>query len=159
MATAKGKDEGKSLFVKGYLADHPEANPGSIVAAWREAGNAGTISGSLVSKVRKDLGLTGAAAGKSRTRGAAGTRPSAAKSEVGRAAVGGRPAAVEDGGPVAGDLESRAAPAGGDRVEVLIQLEGAIDGLLHEIRTAGGHPEFEEALRKARRILARSHGE
>ena len=159
MATAKGKDEGKSMFLKDYLAGHPDAGPGSIVAAWREAGNAGTISGSLVSKVRKDLGLTGrgAAAGKSRTKGTAGRRSSAAATSD----VGGGTAAREDGGRAMEEVERPAASpaAGGDRAGVLIRLEGAIDGLLHEIQTAGGLPEFEEALRKARRILVRSHGE
>jgi hypothetical protein len=42
---------------------------------------------------------------------------------------------------------------------VLIRLEGAIDDLLHEIKLTGGLPEFEETLRRARRILVRSHGE
>ena len=37
--------------------------------------------------------------------------------------------------------------------------EGQIDDLLHEIRLAGGLPEFEESVRSARRILVRSHGE
>ncbi len=71
MATAKGKTAGKSMFLKNYLADHPDAEAGAIAAAWREAGNAGTISSSLVSQVRKDLGLTGRgpAADKSRTTG------------------------------------------------------------------------------------------
>ncbi len=69
MATAQGKDGGKSAFVKDYLAAHPAAGTVAIATAWQEAGNAGTISSGLVSKVRKDLGLTGrgTAAGKSRT--------------------------------------------------------------------------------------------
>ena len=58
-------------------------------------------------------------------------------------------------------LERPAEPqtAGGDRTRVLIRLESEIDGLLHEIKMTGGLPEFEETLRKARRILGRSHGE
>ncbi|MGA9923608.1 MAG: hypothetical protein WBQ29_09400, partial [Isosphaeraceae bacterium] len=58
-------------------------------------------------------------------------------------------------------LERPAEPwaAGGDRTRVLIRLESEIDGLLHEIKMTGGLPEFEETLRKARRILVRSHGE
>jgi hypothetical protein len=42
---------------------------------------------------------------------------------------------------------------------VLTRLEGQIDELLFAIKVAGGLPEFEEALRRTRRILARSHGE
>jgi hypothetical protein len=49
--------------------------------------------------------------------------------------------------------------AGNDQIRVLIRLESQIDDLLHDARTAGGLPEFEEALRKARRILVRSHGD
>ena len=47
----------------------------------------------------------------------------------------------------------------GDRAGVLIRLEGSIDELLHEIKVAGGLPEFEATLRQARRILVRSHEE
>ena len=56
MATVKGKNEGKSMFLKEYLVDHPDAGKEAIDAAWREAGNEGTISTSLIGKVRKDLG-------------------------------------------------------------------------------------------------------
>ena len=41
----------------------------------------------------------------------------------------------------------------------MIRLEAQIDDMLHEVKLTGGLPEFEETLRKARRILARSHGE
>src|SRR5512135_3129981 len=58
-------------------------------------------------------------------------------------------------------LEQRAAPqvAGGERTSVLICLEGSIDELLHEIKLAGGLPEFEATLRQARRILVRNYVE
>jgi hypothetical protein len=48
---------------------------------------------------------------------------------------------------------------GDDRTRVLTRLEGQIDEMLFAIKVAGGWPEFEEALRRTRRILARSHGE
>jgi hypothetical protein len=38
-------------------------------------------------------------------------------------------------------------------------MEGELDDLIFKSLAAGGFPEFEETLRKARRILARSHGE
>ena len=44
MATVKGKNEGKSMFLKEYLVDHPDAGTEAIDSAWREAGNEGTIS-------------------------------------------------------------------------------------------------------------------
>src|SRR5512135_2422367 len=151
MATLKQKIEGKSMFLKEYLLDNPDAGTEAIAAAWREAGNEGTISASLVGKVRRDLGLTGkcAAQVKSGARIGAGSE------------VRGRALAKEKGASVRAGLERPAAPqvGGGDRTGVLIRLEGSIDELLHEIKLAGGLPEFEEMLRKARRILVRSHVE
>ena len=166
MATLKQKVEGKSMFLKEYLMDNPGAGAEAVAAAWREAGNEGTVSASLVGKVRRDLGLTGkgAARGKSRARVGAGERSSSASKSAARGAgpaVGGRTPAKEDSGPVTEGLERSAAPpaAGGVRAGVLIRLEGALDDLLHEIKLTGGLPEFEEMLRKARRILVRSHVE
>src|SRR5512135_149590 len=165
MATVKRKDEGKSMFLKEYLVDHPDAAKEAIDAAWGEAGHEGSISTSLISKVRRDLGGAGKATAtvKSRARGRTGNRPSAGSKSAVRAAgpaVEGRIPEKENV-PVAGRPERQAEPqpAGGDRTHVLIRLEGAIDDLLHEIKLAGGLPEFEETLRRARRILVRSHGE
>ena len=95
MATVKGKNEGKSMFLKEYLVDHPDAGTEAIAAAWREAGHEGTISTSLIGKVRKDLGLTGqgTAQGKSRVRVGTGQRSSAGSKSDARGAsteVGGR---------------------------------------------------------------------
>jgi hypothetical protein len=53
MATLKGKNAGKSMFLKEYLGDHPDVGKEAIAAAWREVGNEGTISTSLIGKVRK----------------------------------------------------------------------------------------------------------
>jgi hypothetical protein len=151
MATAKGKTKGKSMFLKEYLVDHPDAGTEAIAAAWQEAGHEGTISTSLIGKVRKDLGLTGQRSPAGSKSDARGAGPEA----------GGRTPAQESSRPVTGGLDQPAAPqaADGDRARVLMRLEGALDDLLHEIKMTGGLPEFEETLRKARRILVRSHGE
>ena len=166
MATVKRKNEGKSTFLKEYLVDHPDAGKEAIDAAWREAGNEGTISTSLIGKVRKDLGPTGkrTAQGKSRARVGTGKRSSDGSKSDDRGAGredGGRTPAKDNSRHVTEGLEWPAEPraAGGDRTRVLIRLEGAIDDLLHEIKMTGGLAEFEETLRKARRILVRSHGE
>jgi hypothetical protein len=37
MATVKRKNEGKSMFLKEYLVDHPDAGTEAIDSAWREA--------------------------------------------------------------------------------------------------------------------------
>lgn len=166
MATVKRKNEGKSMFLKEYLVDHPDAGKEAIDAAWREAGNEGTISTSLIGKVRKDLELTGkgTAKVKSRASGGTGKRSSDDSKSDARGArpeVGGQTPAKENSRLVTEGLERPAEPqtAGGDRTRVLIRLESEIDGLLHEIKMTGGLPEFEETLRKARHILVRSHGE
>ena len=59
MATTAGQGEGKTAFVRDLLQHDSRANERSINEAWKAAGNDGTISGTLVSKIRKDLGLTG----------------------------------------------------------------------------------------------------
>ncbi|HMB07792.1 MAG TPA: hypothetical protein VKP69_29190 [Isosphaeraceae bacterium] len=163
MATTQEKSAGKSMFLKEYLVDHPDAGKEAIAAAWRAAGHAGTISPSLIGQVRRDLGRTGkgTAQGKSRARAATGQRSAADSKSDARGAgpeAGGRAPAQEGSEPVAEGAE-RPAAAGGDRARALIRLEGALDDLLHEIKVTGGLPECEETLRRARRILVRSHGE
>jgi len=44
---------------------------------------------------------------------------------------------------------------GGDQGQVLDQMEGTIDDLIFQLKTMGGRPEVEEALRRARRFLYR----
>ena len=166
MATATVKAEGKSGFLKEFFVDHPDAKKAAIDEAWQDAGNEGTISISLISKIRKDLGLTGEGRLRARAKAAAGAgkRSSAApKSDARKAGPkeGGRTAALANRRR---DTESLGRPdesqGGGEGLtRVLIRLEGQIDGMIHEVKLAGGLPEFEETLRKARRILARSHGE
>jgi hypothetical protein len=166
MATVKEKGEGKSGFLKEYFVDHPDAGKATIDEAWQDAGNEGTISDSLIYKVRSDLGLTGKARTKAEVSGKAGAgkQSSAAPESSARrtgpkaedrttAGANGRHTTVALGRPV----EPRA--VGDDRTRVLIRLEDQIDDMIHEIKLAGGLPEFEETLRKARRILVRSYEE
>src|SRR5512135_2057545 len=56
---ATGKAEGKSGFLQEYLVKHPDAAKEAIDAAWQEAGHEGTISTSLIRKVREDLKQAG----------------------------------------------------------------------------------------------------
>jgi len=146
MAAVKGRNEGKSMFLKEYLLDHPDSEKAAIDEAWREAGNQAAISSSLISKVRSDLGLTGKGRGKAKATATTRAAGSASTKTSRRQLTEGSP--------------RQAAPraAGGERTSVLVRLEGRIDDMLHEIRLADGLPEFEEALRAARRILVRSHG-
>ena len=170
MASEVGRDQGKSAFVRDVLTKDRQANHEAVNRAWTAAGHAGTISESLVGKLRSELGLTG--------QPRPGARDTESAKSVGRSAApatrrdtvpkkgGGRPPAQGDERPVPQETASEAEPQGAgaqsggdDRTRVLTRLEGQIDELLFAIKVAGGLPEFEEALRRARRVLARSHGE
>src|SRR5512143_2782146 len=110
MATLREKADGKSVFLKKYLVDAPDAGKEAIEAAWRAAGHEGTISQSLIGKVRKDLGLTkSTASAKAKARIRAGSE------------VRGRRPAKGNGESVREDLERPAAPqvAGGEQTSVL----------------------------------------
>ena len=97
-------DQGKSSFIRDLLGRDPEADEEAVNEAWQKAGNQGTISGSLVYKIRSGLGLTG----KGRSADVAAGRPKA-KANEGSEGQAGRtgPAGVQ-----------RAACGLGDRAEV-----------------------------------------
>ena len=176
MASAVGRDQGKSAFVRDVLAKDRQANHEAVNRAWTEAGRAGTISESLVGKLRSELGLTGPPRPGARVPESAesagqptapATRPAPATRRGTAPKKGGEHTPAKgDRRPVPQVTASEAEPqgtgsqsGGADRTRVLTRLEGQIDEMLFEIKVAGGLPEFEEALRRTRRILARSHGE
>ena len=170
MASEVGGYQGKSAFVRDVLTKDNQANTEAVNRAWIKAGHEGTISESLVGKIRSEMGLTGQQRPRARVTESAGSaEPPAApatRRRTGPKSMGGSPPAKGDGGPVPPVTESEAGPQGAgsqsggdDRTRVLTRLEGQIDGMLFEIKVAGGLPEFEEALRRTRRILARSYGE
>jgi hypothetical protein len=60
MATATTtRNLGKTGFVKEVLNDNPQANAKAVNEAWKAAGFEGTISPTLVTKMRSEMGLTG----------------------------------------------------------------------------------------------------
>jgi hypothetical protein len=169
MASEVGRDQGKSAFVRDVLTKDRQANHEAVNRAWTEAGHAGPISESLVGKIRSEMGLTGQQRPGARVpesaKSAGQPAAPATRRGIGPKKGGGRPSAQGAGRPVPPVTESEAGPQGAgsqsggdDRTRVLTRLEGQIDGMLFEIKVAGGLPEFEEALRRARRILARSYG-
>ena len=170
MASEVGRDQGKSAFVRDVLTKDRRANPEAVNRAWAEAGHAGTISESLVGKLRSQMGLTGPPRPGARDTESAESRgrsvAPATRRGTGPKQGGGRTPAQGDEEPVPEVTASEAEPQGSgsqsggdDRTRVLTRLEGQIDEMLFAIKVAGGLPEFEEALRRTRRILARSHGE
>jgi hypothetical protein len=168
MATVKG--EGKTAFLKDVLTKNNQANAEAVNEAWKAAGHEDTISESLVNKIRSQMGLAGNLRSRPKVtesaESAEQTAAPATRRGTGPKRVGGRSPAKGNGRHVPQVTESEVGPQGArsqsggdDRTRVLTRLEGQIDEMLFEIKTAGGLPEFEEVLRKARRILARSHGE
>jgi hypothetical protein len=144
MALKRGVDQGKSAFVRDQLGRNSKADETTINEAWKAAGKDGTISGSLVYKIRSDLGLTGK--GRGRRGPAAKARP-------------GRPPKVAAASPANGRGASSRPALGlgsgyvGHRGRVLEQVEGEIDELIFRLKGLGGLAEVEEALRRARRLL------
>jgi hypothetical protein len=162
MATGPGVNQGKSAFLKEFLPDNPDANEESVNKAWKAAGHEGTISGSLVNKLRSDLDLTGS---RGRKGGASGQAKSAGAKGQGKASKGkGGGQAAGRGRPQGGGRESAtSAPANGslgskDRERALDRVEDGIDDLIGELKQLGGLDEALEALRRVRRVVVRSHG-
>ena len=140
-------DQGKSSFVREVLGRDPEANEQAVNEAWTEAGNEGTISGSLVSKIRSNLGLTGS--------GRSAGRPKA-KAKKGPKAKPVAQAQPESNGPPAASATGPESTAG-NRGRSLDQVEDRIDDLIFQLKDLGGMEQAQEALRLARRLVVRSH--
>jgi hypothetical protein len=107
MASEVGKDQGKSAFVGDVLTKDKQANTEAVNRAWTEAGHKGTISESLVNKIRSRMGLTGPQRPGARVTESAGSaEPPAApatRRRTGPKRVGGRPPVKGAGRPVGCD--------------------------------------------------------
>ena len=165
MATSTGQGEGKTTFVRDLLQRDSGVNERSINEAWKAAGNEGTISGTLVYKIRKDLGLTGKrqSADGSRAGEAAAVKPKPESPSKGpkatRATKSVEAATVksnERGAIPRPEVRSEAAQTE-DKDQVLDEVEEGIDELIFRLKGLGGRPEVLEALRRARRLLYQSH--
>ena len=127
---------GKTGFVKEFLNDHPQGNVTDVNEAWKAAGFTGTISRTLVDKMRAHLGLTGNRTRKTKKRGSQSTarRTRAATTGIGASSNG---------------VETRGRKS--NRTTVLMAVEEEIDRLIFAVMGIGNHPEIETALREARR--------
>jgi hypothetical protein len=157
MATARGINQGKSEFVEEQFRRDRDATHETIIEAWAASGKEGTISPSLVQKIRAKLKLTGK---RGRTKGAA---PSKAKTPTnGRRTRRATETVVEtpavaNGLSIPADASIGTMPArGGGRESALHEVEAGIDELIFTLKVNGGMPEVEEALRAARRLLVLS---
>jgi hypothetical protein len=126
---------GKTMFVKEFLNDHPQGNVDAVNDAWKAAGFDGTISPTLVNKMRALLGLTGNLrrhTNKSKT-SSQGKKPASPRKEA-AAAPNGQPRGRKT-----------------DRTHALLDVEAEIDRLMFQVMRIGDLPEVENALREARR--------
>jgi hypothetical protein len=129
---ASPMSKGKSSFLKELLVDNPQANAAAANKAWKKAGMKGTISVSLVNKVRSDLGL-------------AGNVRREPKSTVATKTGGKTKAAV---------VHANRRPD--NREQMLAEVESQIDRLIFGLLEIGGVEKAEDALRAARRVVVRA---
>lgn len=153
---AKVKNEGKTAFVKEVLAKDDKANSQAVNDAWTAAGHEGTISTTLVQVIRAKLGLTGnTRAGRKPSDGR--TTPGTERKNTRTSSSNRSPKSPRNGRSIVSAHDSGTTSNSSGRIRVLTRLEGQIDELIFEVKGVGGLREFEETLRKARRILVRSY--
>ena len=148
MPATATRNQGKTLFVKETLIDHPTANPKFVNEAWKAAGMEGTMSETLVNKMRSQLKLTGNLRG---TRSSRKGKPSASKATTSGKTAGGERKNGRVGRPPGVNRRGPSAPAG--RGVRLTELEAELDRLLFSVMSLGDLPEVEKALRQTRRAL------
>jgi hypothetical protein len=139
--------------VKEYLFDNPKATHKAVSEAWAEAGMEGSVSDSLVSKIRSDLKLAGNTRKGPKTASGAGSLKSDSTTKTAKGAT--KRAWVKAAQPAPGPGKK---PSSTDRTRLLEEVETEIDRLIFRLMSAGGLAEVEDTLRAARRRLVRSHG-
>jgi hypothetical protein len=138
MVAATETTPNKSDFVVAVLKQNPRANPKVIREAWAKAGNEGTISTTLVSKFRRQLGLTGNIKGR---RGPGRPRGSSRKAANGHTAP-------EGNGTVVTASATRTSRGG-----LLAEVESDIDRVIFKLMGVRGFEDIEDKLRSVRRLL------
>ena len=139
--TTKRASQGKGSFIKEVLYDNPLANPATVNAAWKSAGMKGTISNSLVNRIRSDLGLSGNLRRKSALISGNGT---------GKTSPSRKPSTETARTP-----EKKGRPS--NRMRSLAEIEGDIDRLIFKLMSVGGLEKVEDELRRVRRHVIRTH--
>jgi hypothetical protein len=151
MPAAATKNLGKTSFVKEVLFDNPQANPTAVNEAWTAAGMDGTISPTLVNKMRAELGLAGNLRPQPDKTKAVGNSKSAArdKKHGKKATAKTRTSGMES---TKAESFSRRMP----RTQALVRIETEIDRLLFQVMNLGGLTDVEDSLRESRRRLYKS---
>jgi hypothetical protein len=147
-STAKGPN--KSSFLRDVFTRNPSANYADVTQAWEKAGNPGTVSETLVYKVRSEMNLTGGR----RAKKAGGVDGAAERPRTrAKASKVGRPKgrAQSNGEPASSARQDR--PSRSERGRLIDEIEGDIDRLIFRLMSVGGMAEVEDVLRNARRQL------
>jgi hypothetical protein len=128
---------GKTMFVKEFLNDHPQGNVDAVNEAWQAAGFHGTVSSTLVNKMRASLGLSGNIRGKTKKLKTGATGKNLGKSRKETTAT------------------VNVQPRGRNSAQTMVlnDLEADIDRLLFKAMAIGDLTEIEDSLRRARRLL------
>jgi hypothetical protein len=137
-STAAPTSLGKTSFVKEFLHDNPQGNVKAVNDAWLKAGMTGTISSTLVNKMRASLGLSGNLQATSKTKSTAIGARRGGPTKYAAAAVEARRASAPQG-------------MNNDRTSALLGVEAEIDRLIFAVMGIGNLPEIETMLREARR--------
>jgi hypothetical protein len=146
MPTAVARDQGKSAFVKQALFNDEYANAAKINELWAAEGRDGSISTSLVNKLRSEMDLTGNLRGR---RGeSTGGKKAATGKKRGRKPKAAAAAPAEAPAPT---FRGRNA-----RQNRLVDIEAEIDRLLFKVMGVDGLGDVEDVLRRARRTVSRA---
>ena len=154
MVASRDTKPNKTSFITAHLEKNPTANRKSVIEAWTKAGHKGTVSTTLVSKMRRDLGLAGNLRGRPRLAELNGSNGAPKiKSERATAKKLTRDQAnAKPGSAVA------TKPTTGQHSRMIDEVEAGIDHLMFTLKVNGGMPEVEAALRAARRLLTGGQG-
>lgn len=154
MATAGSTN--KSAFLRDLLGKNPSLKLEQATGAWQEAGNEGEIGSSLYYNVKRELGSkagAGVGNGDSATRKPKAAAKGPKAKRVDRPVDVARTETNEEAAPTR--AIGRSGP--GERERSLDRVEDRIDDLIGELKQLGGLDDALEALRKARRVVVRSH--
>jgi hypothetical protein len=146
----RGTGPNRSAFVEEALQRNPKSNVRAINDAWKTAGNEGKISDTIFYKVKRERGRTGE-----------DTPATPAKSKPESVSEPPEIPSTVEGRPEADGASASAKSVRGtksrDRERVLDRVEDGIDDLIIELKQLGGMEEALESLKKARRVVVRSH--
>jgi hypothetical protein len=130
----KASSPGKTMFTKEFLNDHPKGNVDAVNSAWQAAGFDGSISPTLINKMRASLGLAGNIRGNTKEAKAGVTSMKRHRPRNETAAMV--------------NVQPRAS-----RSTFLEDIEADIDRLIFKAMAIGNLTEIEDSLRRARRLL------